>query len=310
MNTHQTPAELLAEFNRIRDGIHPTKVRKAFKKPLIIVSTPRAGSTLLFETLARCQDFWSIGGESHIVYSAFPHLQAENAQFDSGCLGEQHANKNTIQTLRAGFLYFLRNYQGKRLLELQQKPPFVRLLEKTPRNALNIPFLNKIFPSAQYIFLFRDPRQNISSIIDAWERPNFITYPNLPGWSRGDWHLLLPPGWRKLNGKSVADIAAFQWRTSNLIILKALQSMPSNRWLPVSYASLLNAPGKTLQRICKFAGVRYDTALQQFSSSSLPLSSTTVSPPDPEKWRKHEAEIGRVLPSTEDVARALEALQA
>ena len=44
-------------------------------------------------------------------------------------------------------------------------------------------------------------------------------------------------------------------------------------------------------RLCERLGLQWDTALHE-----LPLSRHTLTPPDPDKWRKHEAAIARVWP--------------
>ncbi len=49
-------------------------VPPALVQPLIIVSAPRAGSTLLFETLAHFPDLWTIGEESHEIIEGIPEL--------------------------------------------------------------------------------------------------------------------------------------------------------------------------------------------------------------------------------------------
>lgn len=120
--------------------------------------------------------------------------------------------------------------------------------------------------------------------------------------------MLLPPGWRELNGKPVADIAAFQWRASNLLILEDLGKLPSGRWTTISYEKLVENPATEIQRVCEFSGIRYDEQLKNITSTSLPLSSTTVTPPDPNKWQQYEQEINRVLPMIDDVARMLRQL--
>ena len=38
---------------------------------------------------------------------------------------------------------------------------------------------------------------------------------------------------------------------------------------------------------------------------ALPLANYTVSPPDPQKWRRHESDIEAVMPSIADRSRAL-----
>ena len=46
-------------------------LRELLKEPVIIVSAPRAGSTLLFERLMSVDGLWSIGGESHGIFRLF-----------------------------------------------------------------------------------------------------------------------------------------------------------------------------------------------------------------------------------------------
>jgi hypothetical protein len=93
-----------------------------------------------------------------------------------------------------------------------------RFLEKTPKNSLRVPFFDRVFPDAQFIFLWRDPRENLSSIMEAWRSGNFRTYADLDGFT-GPWSLVLPPGWRTLDGRPLEEIAAFQWDSTNRIVL-------------------------------------------------------------------------------------------
>src|ERR1051325_11259376 len=88
------------------------------------------------------------------------------------------------------------------------------MLEKTPKNSLRIPFLKTMFPDALFIYLYRDPRATMSSMLDAWRSNKFATYPALPGWTGHPWSLLLVPGWRSLIDKPLAEIVAHQWTTA------------------------------------------------------------------------------------------------
>ncbi|MEO9080091.1 MAG: hypothetical protein ABI268_12380 [Rhodanobacter sp.] len=45
----------------------------------------------------------------------------------------------------------------------------VRLLEKTPKNALRVPFMTKVFQEAGLAYLSRDPRQLLSSMLISIE---------------------------------------------------------------------------------------------------------------------------------------------
>ncbi len=307
MQAKMDPRELARQIGTTFPCLDPGNV---LKNPIIIVSAPRSGSDLLYEQLAAIPGFWTIGGESHTIFWLFPHLRAENQQLDSGSLGKNHADKETSELLRSCFVYLLRDARGRQYLNLSagERPPFVCLLEKTPRNALNIPFLLEVFPDAQFVYLYREPRQVVASLIEAWtlglQSGRFVTFPELPDWDRTGWCFLLPPGWREMRGKSLAEIAAFQWLASNRIIMEGLRSLPAERWTSVTYQALVTDPQVELKKLCQFANIGAEQL--QVSSGDLPLSRTTLTPPHPDKWRKHEAEIEPLWPSLSESARMIE----
>jgi hypothetical protein len=291
--------QLLTAADELLRRLTPGAIDSILQEPVFIVAAPRSGSTALFDLLASRAGFHTIGGESHGVFRAFPTLRAEDADLTSGRLGRNHVDADVRRLLPACFLCLLRDHRGKPYLDIapEQRPARVRLLEKTPRNALNIPFLLEVFPEARFIFLHRDPRENIASIIEAWghglQSGRFVTFRDLPGWDRPAWCFLLPPGWREMTGKPLAEIAAFQWRASNDTIIDDLARLPRARRMAVAYRELVADPQRTVKKLCRFAGVSDDVAPGQ----QLPLSRTVLTPPHPEKWRRHAAEIDRLMPS-------------
>lgn len=298
MQARLDPKELT---HRITAAFPALDARRILRTPLIIVSAPRSGSNLLFEQLTKIDGFWTIGGESHAILRAFPHLIAENAELDSGRLIGRHADPQTRKLVRNCFLYLARNRIGRPYLDLPEdiRPSSIQLLEKTPRNALNIPFLLKVFPDARFVYLYRDPRQVIASLIEAWtiglESGRFRTFDRLPGWDLPGWCFLLPPGWRELRGKSLAEIATFQWTASNRIIMQDLASLSRDRLITVDYGQLVADPQLILDQTARFAGIK-DVTLR-VSKDALPLSRTTVSPPGENKWRRFEKEIKALQPT-------------
>jgi hypothetical protein len=306
----QQRADLLQAATSATQQFSPAELEACFDDPLIIVSVPRAGSNLLFEQLQRMAGFWSIGGESHAIFNAFPHLRAENAALDSGCLDESHADPRTCDQTRRCFAFLLGDHEGRRYLRMDPRPTNILLLEKTPRNALNIPFLLEVFPRARFVFLHREAPQNIASIIDAWDNGlqtgRFVTFRDLPGWDRPAWCFLLPPGWRQLKGKALVDIAAFQWSAGNRIILDELEKLPAERWIATGYERFTREPAATLAEIADFAGL--DTDGRATAIGQLPLSRTTLTPPHPDKWRRHEEAINRVRGDWQPVAERIAAL--
>lgn len=160
-----------------------------FDRPVFLVSSPRSGSTMLFEALARAPGVYTIGGESHALIENIPELSPALNGLDSNRLTSDSATAPVVQALRARFQAGLVDRDGR------APPPGtrVRMLEKTPKNALRVPFLASAFPEAVFVYLYREPRETLGSMIDAWNSGRFRTYPNLPGWTGPAWSLLLTP---------------------------------------------------------------------------------------------------------------------
>lgn len=257
-------------------------VDPVFKQPVFIVSSPRAGSTMLFEALASAPGVYTIGGESHALIEGMPALSPANHGFESNRLEAGMARPEVVQDLRRRFLAALR--------DRHQRPPApgpLRMLEKTPKNSLRIPFLSAVFPEGIFIYLYRDPRETLASMIEAWISGRFRTYPTLPGWTGPQWSLLLVPGWRELIGRPLPDVVAAQWETATRLMLDDLEALPAHRRLAVRYDALVADPQGELPRLAGAVGLGWDRAVD----GGLPLSRYTLTEPRPDKWRKHEAEI-------------------
>jgi hypothetical protein len=267
--------------------------RDCYERPVFVVSAPRAGSTMLFEALAHNRVFWSLGGEAHREFESHPRLRPAHRNFDSNCLDGTDASDEVVSELLLQLAGRLQDADGQRWLDLPdaQRTARFRFLEKTPKNALRIPFLHALFPDAQFIYLHRGARESISSILDGWKSGRFVTYPSLPGWDGPKWSYLLPMGWRELNRRPLVDIAAFQWRATNTMILQELNRLPDSQWTSVRYEQLVKDPASRLQSLCEFVQVPFGPRMEQLVQGGLPLSRYTLEPPDPEKWRRNEQEI-------------------
>lgn len=260
-----------------------------FDRPVFIVNPPRSGSSLLFETLAQAPGVYTIGGESHGLIEGVRGLGPLAQNFESNCLGEEHARPEIVAELRERFSQQLRDRDGKPAPDGR-----IRMLEKTPKNALRIPFLAKVFPEARFIFLYRDPRQVLSSMIEAWESGRFVTYKNLPGWTgERQWSLLLTPGWRELSGKPLERVVAAQWASATQVLLDNLEALPADRWTTARYDALMEDPNAEVARLCAASGWDWDRKL----GNELPIARHTVSKPDDNKWRGRADAIDAVMPS-------------
>jgi hypothetical protein len=259
---------------------------------------------LLFETLAVTQQLHTLGGEAHWLVERSPQLKPGAPGVDSNRLTAGDCTPEIEQFIADGVLENLRDARGHLV---HSAGSAIRLLEKTPKNALRIPFFLKAFPDARFIFLWREPRGNLGSIIDAWQSGNWITYRDLDGWD-GSWSMLLPPGWQGLRGHPLEEIAAYQWQCTNRIVIDDLGGLPRDRWISLSYEEFLADPVSSTRKLCEFAGIEFDAPLSERVTGKLPLARYTLSAPKRDKWRRHETAILRVLPSIEATWQRLQAL--
>lgn len=110
-----------------------------FDRPIIIVSAPRSGSTLLFETISHAQSLWTIGDERHMIFEHIEKLNPRYGICTSNRLVAEDADNTTVERIRRAFFKDLRNSEDGLYCNIQsdaaEKP---RFLEKTPKNSLRI----------------------------------------------------------------------------------------------------------------------------------------------------------------------------
>lgn len=277
--------------------------RLTLDRPVFIVAAPRSGSTLLFETLAVSPSLCTLGGEAHWLVEGIAALRPGAPGVDSNRLVAEQATDSVAAEIDSMLL--------QRMVDSEQRPVStgtpLRWLEKTPKNALRIPFFDRLYRDALFVFLWRDPRENLSSIMEAWKARRWVTYPALEGWN-GAWSLLLPPGWRELRGRPLQEIAAVQWEVTNRTVLADLRNLRADRWMSLRYSDLVANPRAAVSAICRFAGIEFDAALERRVSGALPVSRHTQTAPAPGKWRRNEQAVLSVLPRLEATWRELEAL--
>lgn len=279
------------------------KGRPTLQRPVFIIAAPRSGSTLLFETLASSDSLVTLGGEAHWLVEDIEALRPGAAGVESNRLEASHMTEQRAENILDSIAGHLRNADDAPVSLRADS----RLLEKTPKNALRVPFFDRLFPDAIFVFLWRDPRENLSSIIEAWRSGRWKTYNGLDGFD-GPWSLLLPPGWREMNGRPLQEIAAFQWSAANTIALDDLAQLAPERWMSVRHAEFVADPAAHISRICRFIGVEVDARLRCRVSQPLPLSRFTQTPPEANKWRRNATLIEPLLPALGGVWRRLQAL--
>ena len=178
----------------------------------------------------------------------------------------------------------------------------IRLLEKTPENCLRLPFLLALFPDARVIYLTRDGRSNINSLMEGWRQPHLFqgyqvpTPIKIPGDTRGRWAFTLIPGWQTLTASPLEEVCAQQWIRCNEAVL-AHQDKTDGQvpYLTVQYEQLIQKPEHILGQIADFIQIDFAQELNHYANNLPKIN--VVSQPEQEKWRRQNGEsIERISP--------------
>src|SRR5574340_234774 len=192
------------------------------------------------------------------------------------------------------------------------------VLDKTCINVLRIPYLHALFPQAKFVFIQRDGRDNVSSMIDGWRHGRtdgdfhlsqfFGHFPEpvaIEGGQFTDWAFFLAPGWQAYNRASLAEVCAFQWVSANRLALQAKQVVPDAQWIHLRYEDLFERPVQMFREAFERLGVPF-TADIAARCANLQPTSIVKGKPKRQKWREHNPEaVERVLPAIASLMREL-----
>lgn len=155
--------------------------------------------------------------------------------------------------------------------------------------------------TAYFVYFYRDPRETISSMLDAWRSGVHTIDPQPPGWEGPPWSFPLVDDWPSFRGVDLPEIVARQWASISTAVLDALEALPSERWCVTSYDRLLESPQAEAERIARFCGRSWDR------STATTRSRHGVDSPEPRRWEHNAADLDRVWSHADDAAkRALE----
>ena len=286
-------------------------------RPLFVLAPPRSGSTLLFDALAETDRFHLYPRENDAVWwRLFPPARLAEP---SDWVGATDVKRVGPRAVRQAFRdQVLGGYRGRwsglqrlaRLASLVFQPgrPF---LDKTIANCFHLDALRLAFPTARYVLLLREPRANVSSMIEGWAHPGRFGKPwlaahlrALPERTVDHWCYPAPPGWSRVGARPLAEICAWSWRRHVEAALDGLgRAGVEPIW--VRYERLAAEPAEVLGALADRLDVRVSRQLRA-RWRRRPLARTTVSPPEPGKWRRlHGPAIEAVTPTLVETARRI-----
>ncbi len=283
---------------------------RAFDRPVFILAPPRSGSTFLFECLARCEPVFHLDAEADLYWwQQFPY---ERARGHSDRIGAGDASPGQLRALwrviyRQAAIAQLRR-RGRPLHPghlLGTRP--IRYLDKTIANCFHLEVLDRSFPDARFVFLVRDPRPSIASMIEGWPHLERFGKPQLSTVLQTlrprtieHWSYPAPPGWQRVVGRPLAEICAWSWRQHVEAVLEFFER-EARPLVRVTYEQLVRDPALTVRSLAQELDLPWSDEIEA-RVRAAPPSRTTVSKPDRDKWRLRQAEIERLRPIIRETA--------
>lgn len=312
----------------------------AIVRPVIIIGCPRSGTTMLFNILNQSTELFTLYRESwNVIKGAyFNGMLNQDARDDVLTEADLHDDLKVYlldqfhkySVNNEALSYWIINHFKIRGLThhlpipnplcgplkvlnawiKDLKFPEYRLLEKTPRNCFRVAFMNKLFPDAQFVFIQREPRGNISSLMEGWRKNatwvNHRRFPvvddatfELSNFDYKKWEYVLPPGWREFSGKTLEELCAHQWIQSNKYALDDLNKLDQSRVFKIKYEDLVSKPADTIRSVTEFIGVPYAGKLQEYAEKPPVVSTSLFEKPREDKWKKNQEALERVQPMLE-----------
>jgi hypothetical protein len=212
--------------------------------PVFIVGSPRSGTTFLGAALAR-SPLLAYHFEPVLTKAAAPYVYFG------------------LWTPARAARFYRRVYRWLDRLRLDGD---LRFVDKTPRNALLVPFLADTFPDARFIHIVRDGRD----VAASWsERPWLGETPiegrtHEPGGYRYGPHPRMwvePDRVEEFRTTSTVHRCAWGWRRHVEAVQQASARLSEGRLLEIRYESLVGDPERVGGEVLDFLGIESDAVL-------------------------------------------------
>jgi hypothetical protein len=264
-------------------------------RPVIVLGCSRAGTTVVYKTLSESPELGTLQRETHDFW------------VDLHPLDEKHWNTHALDAADASaqdrdhVARYFYTWTGSH-----------RWVDKNNQNGLCVPYLRALFPDAIFVFVKREPGDNINSLIEGWGKPDkYATwsgvFPETVAIDNGRytrWCFFLADGWRNYLRAPIEDVAAFQYQAINRAILDARASVPAGQWVEVFYEDLVRDPVAGYQKLYADCGLAFTLEVRAHCEQVLSKPYDVFGEIELDKWKKgrNRERVERVLNRVTDVA--------
>lgn len=290
---------------RLKNAIQRISLRKFWRyqsarskaplhqRPIFILGAPRSGTSMIFRLLSTHPELGSLGREGHDMWRRFHHPRREG--WCSDALGSGQ--------IAVGEREFIRRY-----LYMHFDHP--RFVEKTPENCLRLAYLKELYPDASYVFVRRDPREVMSSMLNGWRHPlgRFRSYfvpekLDIPGYNHPhQWCFALIENWRDFKSQPLPRIVAEQWKQIIRGALNGRQCIGPAQWIELDLSEFAANPREEMRLMLTKLGLSFDDSLLDLASENTVVNAMEDSTPG--NWHLNASELAGVLPLVKNEIKA------
>jgi hypothetical protein len=272
-------------------GWYWSLARPAAPDPTFVIGCSRSGTTVTYETIAAAPQLLSLGFEIPEFWDGLWGPRLNN--WESEAADAEHAQPSHRTAAQRHFFQRLGSGQ---------------VLDKTCINVMRVPYLFRLFPQARFVYIHRDGRDNVSSMMDGWRHNGHFglskflgPFPCEVGINDGEfqeWSFFLPPGWRDYNHARLEEVCAYQWLTANRMALDAAKQIPAGQWIQLRYEDIFDRPVEMFRDVFDRLNLPFGEAVRSRCAKLNELPTSIVKgAPKKQKWKQSNPQaIERVLP--------------
>ena len=272
-------------------GLYWDLMRSQATDPVFVIGCSRSGTTITYETIAMSPHLLSFGHEI--------------PEFWDSLWGPRH---NGWESEAAGAEAARPEHRDAAQRYFFQRQGWGRVRDKTCINVMRVPYLHRLFPQARFVYIHRDGRDNVSSLMDGWLYDGhfalakllgpFPSPVNIDDGAFKEWSFMLPPGWRDYNDAPLEEVCAHQWLTANRLALEASRQIPAKQWIRLRYEDIFDRPVEMFREVFDRLELPFDEAIRRHCAM-LDARPTSIveGAPKKEKWKgRHAAKVERIVP--------------
>lgn len=210
--------------------------------PIFIVGAPRSGSSILWQLIAKyyrivyisnfmalfpsrmskifCLTWQSILNYNKIKHSQYGYISGLNSPNEAGALMDLWFDNKLNQHQ----ILSIRNTVAR--ISKMAKSPFVF---KNLNNSIRIENILKIFPDAKFIYLKRNYKDNVKSLLNARKQIHN---------DLSKWWSVTPKNWKRISMKSPEEQVDWQIKQINNQIELDLWAKNNPQWIKINYENL------------------------------------------------------------------------